>query len=198
MFSDSIDSISVVGRFVHHQDVWLLHHQLTEQHMRPFSPPENYLRRLFDIVLATAADGRGCLRTACSSSYQLLAHHSRPSGVVFELVLMVLRVVAADLRVFQTISRCRCPAAVRLPGFFQHGGFTHAVGARMAIFSPFQQQVDVFEQRTFIKAFGRGASTSSALRNSFLSCSEADKWVLTAGPQPLQLDFVNLARAKVA
>ncbi|CCK06173.1 hypothetical protein BN128_4502 [Cronobacter sakazakii 696] len=79
---------------------------------------------------------------------------------------------------------------------FQHGGFTHAVGAEDSqLLAHFQQQADVFKQRAVIEAFGHGLHFQR-VAEQFLVLLEADKRVLTAGGFHLfQFDFVNLAGA---
>ena len=57
----------------------------------------------------------------------------------------------------------------------------------------FQQQVEVFKQRAFIKTFGKGFHFQR-VTEQFLVLLETDERVLTAGSFNLfQFDFVNLA-----
>ena len=187
--------VQVVSRFVHHQDVWFFHHQLAEQHAALLTTGE-HLSRLFDVVLAEQQTTQNAAHRLLVVAFLLpLAHPVEDGEVVFELVLMVLRVVA-NLRVFRPLHG----AVVRLQFAdqgFQHGGFTHAVGTEDGnLLAHFQQQVEVFKQRAFIEAFGKGFHFQR-VTEQLLVLLEADERVLTAGGFNLfQLDFVDLTRTR--
>ncbi len=187
--------IQVVGRFIHNQDIRFLHHQFTEQHASFFTTGEHF-RRFLDIVLAEQ-------QTTKEATYYLLiiaflfplTHPFENSQIVFELVFMILGVVT-DLGVFRPLNG----TVVRLQianQRFQHGGFTHAVGTNNGNLLPyFQQQVEVFKQRTFIKTF-RQRFDFQRVTEQFLILFEADERVLTAGRfHFVELNLINLTRTR--
>ena len=185
----------MVGRFVHHQNVRFLHHQLTEQHTAFFAAGEHF-RRLFDVVLAEQQSAQDAAHRLFVIAFLFpLAHPLKYRQIVFEFIFVILGIVA-NLRVLGPFNGTVIRHQVADQGF-QHCGFTHAVGTQNSDLLPhFQQQVEVFKQRAVVKAFCQRFHFQS-VTEQLLILLKANERVLTAGRfHFVQLNFVNLTGAR--
>ncbi len=92
--------IQVVGRFIHYQNIRFLHHQLTEQHASFFTTGQHFSRFL-DIVLAEQQATKEATYYLLIIAFLFpLTHPLEDRQIVFEFVLVILRVVT-NLGVFR-------------------------------------------------------------------------------------------------
>ncbi|CGW15549.1 Uncharacterised protein [Salmonella enterica subsp. enterica serovar Typhi] len=108
---------------------------------------------------------------------------------------MVLRVVT-NTRVFRPFNGAVIGVQIANQRL-QQRRFTHAIGAEYRqLLADFEQQIDIFKQRTVIKTFRQRLHFQSVTEQFFILL-KTDERVLTAGGFHLfQLDFINLPRAR--